>query len=55
MHGYLRTGNTIQKLVLSAVDGRFPKTTEDGREVFWPIGVPPGSLVPCKLRSGALS
>lgn len=45
MHGYLRTGNTIQKLVLSAVDGRFPKTTEDGREIFWSAGVPPGSLV----------
>ena len=51
MHGYLRTGNTIQKLVISAVDGRFPKTTEDGREVFWPVGVPPGSLVPFRASS----
>ena len=52
MHDYLRTGNTIQKLVLSAVDGRFPKTTEDGREVFWPVGVPPGSLVSFRASSG---
>ncbi|MGA8760756.1 MAG: DUF3320 domain-containing protein, partial [Stellaceae bacterium] len=40
IHGYLRTGNTIQKLVLSAVDLRFPRTVEDGREVFWPVGAP---------------
>lgn len=52
VHGYLRTGNTIQKLVLSSVDGRFPKTTEDGREVFWPVGVSPGSLVSFRASSG---
>ena len=52
MHGYLRTGNVIQKLVLLAVDGRFPKTTEDGREVFWPVGVSPGSLVSFRASSG---
>ena len=35
IHGFQKTGGTIQKLILSAIDRRFPRTKEDGREVFW--------------------
>ena len=52
IHGYLRTGNTIQKLVLSAVDLRFPRTVEDGREVFWPAGAPTGMPVSFRASLG---
>ena len=52
IHGYLRTGNTIQKLVLSAVDLRFPRTVEDGREVFWPVGAPTGMPVSFRASLG---
>lgn len=38
IHGFQKTGGTIQKLVLSAIDRRFPRTKEDGREVFWDEG-----------------
>jgi very-short-patch-repair endonuclease len=41
VHGFQRAGGTIQKLVLSAIDPRFPKSTEDGREVLWRVGAPP--------------
>jgi hypothetical protein len=34
VHGFQRADSTIQKLVLSAIDPRFPKSTEDGREVL---------------------
>jgi hypothetical protein len=37
-HGKDRTGSTIQKLVLGAVDSRFPRTHEEDRDLFWPEG-----------------
>jgi hypothetical protein len=45
VHGFQRTGSTIQKLVLSAIDRRFPRTTEDGRDVFWCAGAQTGAPV----------
>jgi hypothetical protein len=48
VHGFQRTGSTIQKLVLSAIDHRFPRTTEDGRDVFWFEGAQTG--VPVSFR-----
>jgi very-short-patch-repair endonuclease len=35
-HGRDRTGNAIQRLVLESVDGRFPRTREEDRDLFWP-------------------
>jgi very-short-patch-repair endonuclease len=46
VHGFQRTGSTIQKLVLSAIDHRFPRTREDGRDVFWCVGAQTGAPVP---------
>jgi Protein of unknown function (DUF3320) len=37
-HGKDRTGSTIQKIVLDAVDHRFPRTREENRDLFWPEG-----------------
>jgi hypothetical protein len=37
-HGFQRSGSNIHALVLAAVDRRFPRTKEDGREVFWKEG-----------------
>ena len=45
VHGFQRTGSTIQKLVLSTIDRRFPRTTEDGRDVFWCAGAQTGAPV----------
>ncbi len=38
-HGKDRTGSTIQKLVLDAIDNRFPHTREEDRDLFWPEGL----------------
>jgi very-short-patch-repair endonuclease len=38
IHGFQKTGSTIKKQVLSAIGNRFPRTNEDGREVFWEPG-----------------
>jgi hypothetical protein len=46
VHRFQRTGSTIQKLVLSAIDRRFPRTTEDGRDVFWSEGAQTYLLTP---------
>jgi very-short-patch-repair endonuclease len=51
IHGFQRTGSTIQKLVLSAVDRRYPKTAEDAREVFWRVGAQTG--IPVLFRTSA--
>jgi len=51
IHGFQRAGNTIQKLVLSAIDRGFPKTTEDGREVFWRVGAQTGIPVACRASA----
>ena len=51
VHGFQRTGSTIQKLALSAIDHRFPRTTEDGRDVFWSAGAQTG--VPVSFRKSA--
>jgi very-short-patch-repair endonuclease len=37
-HGKDRTGSTIQQLVFSAIDDRFPRTREEDRDLFWPEG-----------------
>jgi len=34
-HGFQRSGSNIQSLVLSSVNRRFPRTKEEGREIFW--------------------
>jgi REase_MTES_1575/Protein of unknown function (DUF3320) len=51
VHGFQRTGSSIQKLVLSAIDRRFPRTTEDGRDVFWCAGAQTGA--PVSFRKSA--
>jgi hypothetical protein len=50
-HGFQRNGGSIQTLVLAAVDRCFPRTNEDGREVFWKTGSRTDFPVPC--RSGS--
>ena len=46
VHEFLKTGAIIKKLVLSAIDPRFPRTNEDGREVFWDLGAQTETPVP---------
>jgi len=50
-HGFQRSGNNIQALVLAAVDHRFPRTKEDGREVLWKEGSRTEIPVPYRLSS----
>jgi hypothetical protein len=45
-HGFQRSGNSIQALVLAAVDCRFPRTRESRREVFWKEGAQTSAPVP---------
>ena len=46
VHGFQKAGGAIQKLVRSAVDRRFPRSMEDGREVFWSPGAQTETPVP---------
>jgi hypothetical protein len=50
-HGFQRSGSNIQSLVLASVDGRFSRTKEEGREVFWKEGSRTDIPVPYRLSS----
>jgi len=50
-HGFQRSGGNIQTLVLAAVDRCFPRTKEDGREVFWKDGSRTDIPVPYRSSS----
>jgi hypothetical protein len=50
-HGFHRSGNNIQARVLAAVDRRFPRTKEDGREVLWKEGSRTDVPVPYRSSS----
>jgi hypothetical protein len=51
IHGFQKAGATIQKLVRSAVDHQFPRTMEDGREVFWAPGA--STEIPVSFRKSS--
>ncbi len=53
-HGFQRSGSNIQALVLAAVDRRFPRTKEDGRDVFWKEGARTDLPVPYRSSSGEI-
>ena len=50
-HGFQRSGSSIQTRVLAAVDRRFPRTNEDGREIFWNEGAQLDAPVPYRSSS----
>ena len=45
-HGFGRTGGKIGIAVEKAVDGRFPRSQEGDRPIYWPEGSDPTSLWP---------
>jgi very-short-patch-repair endonuclease len=45
-HGFLRNGPNIVEAVERAIDRRFARTREVGRELVWPAGKKPEKLVP---------
>jgi very-short-patch-repair endonuclease len=50
-HNYQRNGGAIVEKVMRATDRRFPRTTDDNRELIWPAGSTPAAIHP--FRSGA--
>ncbi|MBL8587941.1 MAG: DUF3320 domain-containing protein [Methylobacteriaceae bacterium] len=51
-HGFQRNGGNIVETVRRAIDRRFPRSVEDGRELVWPLDATPEAIVP--LRNGDL-
>ncbi len=51
LHGFQKTGGSIQKMILSAIDHRFLRTKEDGREIFWDEGAETEAPVPFRRCS----
>lgn len=46
LHGIARTGGNVQRIIRDAVERRFPRSHEEGREVYWPEGADTSVLVP---------
>ena len=38
-HGFGRAAGRIREIILDVVERRFPRSTEEGRKIFWPEGV----------------
>jgi hypothetical protein len=51
LHGIARTGGNVQKIIRDAVERRFPRSHEEGREVLWPEGSDISALVPFRASS----
>lgn len=45
-HGFARAAGRIRELVIGAVDPRCPRTTDDGRTLYWSLDGDPTGLVP---------
>jgi very-short-patch-repair endonuclease len=51
-HGFARAAGRIRETVLDVVEGKFPKSKEDSRTIFWPEGADP-KVLPL-FRAGSL-